>query len=155
MEDYGRGPSMTRREDDSMAFPEPPWTQAPSEVLAWMSSTGGRSRRESLRRPTRVKTFDGRLPISEEKHLLARMARMGLGQTKNGGVHLPHLVTRLVHRAPPVVFLGRFGGTRVHVRVRKGSRLEVGVTFTPQIRFRKAWRLVSELGLRPGDGIWA
>ncbi len=137
-----------------MTFPEPPWTQAPSEVLAWRTSVGGRRRALRPHRPTRVAEFEGSLSIPGEARLLSRMTRLGLRPVGPGRIHLPHLVLRLAHPARPEVFAGRLQGTRVQVRLRKGRQLEARVSFMPPIRFRKAWRLIADLGLHPRDGVW-
>lgn len=105
-------------------------------------------------RPTRVKGYETQVPAAEETRLRRHMSRLGLGSSKEGPVPAPHLVPRLAHRAPAEVFVGRVGGTRIAVRLRKRNRLEVRVTFIPQIAFRKAWRIAARLGLRPAEGTW-
>ncbi len=138
-----------------MTFPEPPWTQAPSEVMAWGSSIGGRSPSAfRVHRHARVKGYEVHLPTSEESRILGRMSRLGLGPTEASRVHLPRVVTRLAHHAAAETFLGRMNGVRIEVRLRKRSRLEVRLTFMPTIAFRKAWRIVSRLGLHPTEGTW-
>ncbi len=136
-----------------MAFPEPPWTQAPSEVIAWGSSIRGRmTSTASSHPPTRVKGYEARVPAAEEARIRRRMSSLGLGSSNP--VQAPHLVPRLAHRARAEVFVGRVGGTRIEIRLRKRNRLEVRVTFIPQTAFRKAWRIVSRLGLHPAEGTW-
>ena len=138
-----------------MAFPQPPWTQAPSEVLAWRSSLG-------IRRPpplgphraTHVRGFEDQLPAAQEPRLLARLSRLGFGHMRDGRAHLPHLLTRLAHHAPPEVFVGKVGGSRVEVRLRKGARIEVRVGFVPPLVFRKATRFVDQLRLPEAEGSW-
>ncbi len=138
-----------------MTFPEPPWTQAPSEVMAWGSSVGGRGpSRLSAHRRARVKGYAIHLPVSEESRILGRLSRSGLVPSRRGRIHVPRVLTRITHHAADEAFLGRMGGTRIELRIRKRSRLEVHMTFTPTIAFRKAWRMVSRLGLRPTEGTW-
>jgi hypothetical protein len=83
------------------------------------------------------------------------MTRLGFGHVQGGRIHLPHQITRLAHRAAPEFFLRQTGGIRVRILLRKRSRIEIRVTFTPQVSLRKAWRLVSQLGLHPSEGSWA
>ncbi len=136
-----------------MAFPEPPWTQAPSEVIAWGSSIRGRMTSTTPSHPpTRVKGYEARVPVAEEARLRRRMSSLGLGSSNP--VQASHLVPRLAHRAWAEVFVGRVGGTRIEVRLRKRNRLEVRVTFIPQTAFRRAWRIVTRLGLHPAEGTW-
>ncbi len=138
-----------------MTFPEPPWTQAPSEVMAWGSSVGGRIPAvPRAHRPSRVKGYEVHVSASEEGRILGRMSRLGLGELERGHVHLPRLVTRLAHHAPANAFLGRMSGVRIEVLLRKRSRLEVRMRFTPATTFRKAWRIVLRLGLHPAEGAW-
>lgn len=101
-----------------------------------------------------MKGFEVDLPAAQEPRLLARLSRLGLGQLRDGRAHLPHLITRLAHRAPPEVFAGKVGGSRVGVQVRKGARVEVRVGFVPPIVFRKASRLIDQLGLPESEGSW-
>ena len=138
-----------------MVFPQPPGTQSPSEVVAWRSSLGGR-RPPPLgpHRATHVKGYEVELPVAQEPRLLARVARLGMGQLQDGRTYLPHLITRLAHHAPPEVFVGRFGGARVEVRLRKGAHVEVRVGFVPPLVFRKASRFIEQLGLPESDGMW-
>lgn len=146
---------MTRFRE-SASLPEPPWTQAPSEVLAWGAATG--NRREARVRPhpaTRVKSYAAHLPVAEEARLLGHLARLRIGHVRDGRVHLPHLVTRLGHHAPSESFVGRVGGMRIEVRVRKKNRIEVHVRFVPKTTFRRAWRIVTRMGLHPNEGTWA
>ncbi len=138
-----------------MAFPEPPWTQAPSEVIAWGSSIRGRMTSTAASHPpTRVKGYEARVPAAEEPRIRRRMSSLGLESSTARLAQGPHIVPRLAHRASAEVFVGRVGGTRIEVRLRKRNRLEVRVTFIPQIAFRKAWRIASRLGLRPEEGTW-
>ncbi len=142
-------------EREILAFPQPPWTQAPSEVMAWGATTGGRRGPVmGPHRATHVKGFEVELPAAQESRLLARLARLGLGQLRDGRVHIPHLITRLAHRAPPEIFAGRFGGARVEVRLRKGAHIEVRVGFVPPLVFRKASRFIGQLGLPESEGSW-
>ena len=136
-------------------FPEPPWTQAPSEVMAWRSSLGGR-RPPPLgpHRATHVKGFEVELPAAQEPPLLARLSRFGLGQLRDGRAYLPHLITRLAHHAPPEVFAGKVGGSHVEVQLRKGAHVEVRVGFVPPLVFRKASRFIDQLGLSESEGSW-
>ncbi len=139
-----------------MTLPEPPWTQAPSEVLAWgASGAGGRGRGvPRVHYPVHVTGFEARLPVSEEARILAHLARLGIGRIQEGGAHVPAFVARLVHRAAPERFRGRVGGTRIDVRLHKRSRIEVRVGFTPPASFRRASRLLRNLGLDPSRGTW-
>lgn len=138
-----------------MAFPEPPWTQAPSEVMAWGSSIRGRTRSTApVRRPMRVKGYAIRLPVAEESRVVNRLSRLGLVPWREGSAHRSRMLPHVLHHATAVVFVGQARGTRIEVRLRKRSRLEVHVTFVPQIALRKAWRVVSRLGLRPDEGTW-
>ncbi len=138
-----------------MTFPEPPWSQAPSEVMAWGASVGGR-RAAPLgpHRATHVRGFEVELPVAQEPRLLARLSRLGLGQLRDGHTHLPHLITRLAHHAPSEVFAGKVGGVRVEVRLRKGAHVEVHVGFVPPLVFRKAARFIDQLGLPESEGEW-
>lgn len=138
-----------------MSLPQPPWTQAPSEVIAWRSSTGGGGR-EPLppHRPARVRGYETRLPASDEPRLLARIERLGLNPVRVGRVHLPHLIPRLAHHGTPEIFVGRVRGLRLRVRLQKGRGIQVRMTFMPQTSFGRAWRLVSRLGLHPTEGTW-
>lgn len=145
---------MSRR-TGSVALPEPPWTQAPSEVMAWGASTGGRPHPESRApRPSRVKGFDSHVPAAEEERLLAHMARLGFAPTRGRPPSLPRWIPHLLHHATPQVFLGTISGTHLQIRLRKAARVEVRVTFTPKASFRKAWRLVARLGLDTSEGTW-
>ncbi len=138
-----------------MAFPQPPWTQAPSEVMTWGASVGGRrSSPVGPHRATHVKGFEVELPAASESRLLARLARLGLGHFRDGRTHLPHLITRLAHHAPPEIFGGRTGGSRVEIRLRKRARVEVHLEFVPPLVFRKASRFIDQLGLPESEGTW-
>ncbi len=138
-----------------MAFPEPPWTQAPSEVMTWGASVGARRLSPmGAHRTTHVKGFEVEVPAAEESRLLTRLARLGLGQLRDHGTHLPHLITRLAHHAPPAIFGGRTGGSRVEVRLRKRARVEVHLEFVPPLVFRKASRFIDQLGLPESEGTW-
>ncbi len=85
---------------------------------------------------------------------MGRLSRLGLGPRGEGSAHGSRLLPHVLHHAPAAVFLGQAVGTRIEVRLRKRSRLEVHVTFVPQIAFRKAWQVVSQLALRPDEGTW-
>ena len=121
-----------------------------------MSSTGSRHGRGGSRfpGPTRVKGFEGPLAASAEARLVRRMARFGIQPAAEGFEHLPHVLARLVHPAPREVFVGKVGSTRVLIRLRKGARTGLRITFTPQVNFRRAWRLLSQLGVEPSEGSW-
>jgi hypothetical protein len=105
-------------------------------------------------RPKRVKTFVARLPASAEARLIGRMARLGIEPAAGGFEHLPHVLVRFVHHAPREVFVGKVGATRVLIRIRKGANARLRISFTPQVNFRRAWRLLSRLGVNPSEGSW-
>lgn len=138
-----------------MTFPEPPWTQAPSEVMSWGASVG-RRRAPPLgpHATSHVKGFDVEVPAAQEPRLLSRLARLRLGHVRDGRLSVPHVILRLAHRAPPEVFVGRAEGVRVQVRLRKSARLEVQVGFVPRLALRKASRLIGRLGLPESEGTW-
>lgn len=136
-------------------FPDPPWTQAPSEVMAWGASVGGRyPRAPRFHRPTRVRGYAIDIPASQKPRLLARMRRLGFEAAGGGSPRLYGLANRLAHHAAPEEFEGRFGSGRIGIRLRKGTRIEVRASFTPQMMFRRAWRVISRLGLDPARGTW-
>ena len=138
-----------------MTFPQPPWTQAPAEVMAWRSSVGGhRAPPLGPHHATHVRGFEVELPAALEPRLLARLSRVGLSPRTEARAHVPHLITRLAHHAPAEVFAGKAGGARVEVRLRKRARVEVHVAFVPPLAFRKASRFVAQLGLRTSEGAW-
>ncbi len=138
-----------------MTFPEPPWTQAPSEVLAWGASTG-RRRGEPFRphRPARVKGFETRLSTAAKSKFFAHLARLGLVPSGERPESLSDALARLAHRPADTYYGGRVGGTRVQVRVRTRDRVEVRVAFTPHVSFRRAWRIVSRMELPTAEGAW-
>jgi hypothetical protein len=119
-----------------------------------MASTAGpRRRRSASRRQARVKGFVGRCPMSEEKRLLRRLAGIGFEPTESTS-RFPALLAHLPHSAASRSFLKIVGGTQVHIRLRKNRGLELRVAFVPRLSFRRAFKLLSRIGLRGLEGTW-
>lgn len=104
-------------------------------------------------RQARVKGFVGEFPISAEGKLLRRLSELGF-EPAQPGHHLPAVLTHLTHAREPAAYGGRLGGTRIHIRLRKGATLELRVTFIPRVSSQRASKLLSRLGLHDVDGRW-
>ncbi len=136
------------------SLPEPPWTQAPSEVSAWLSSTGTRRKaRPSGARPRRLRGFKARFPVKAETRLFKRMSRMGLTEAPRPPAVVLTL-EHLAHRGALRVLEGRVHGTQLRVEVHKRAQLELRVAFTPRLSLRRASKLLARLGIASTDGTW-
>ena len=121
-----------------------------------MASTAGPSpRREPrARRQVLVKDFACECPASAEGKLLHRLSELGFEPAEKAR-RLPPFLTRLRHSKEPASFGGRLGTTKVRIRLRKRTGLELHITFTPRVSQRRASKLISRLGLHHFEGTWA
>jgi hypothetical protein len=120
-----------------------------------MASTAGpRHPRESrVRQQVRVKGFIGRSPRSDEGTLLRRLAGLGFERVEAA----PRSSVgrkRFSHSKDWDTFIGKLGESQVQIRLRRGTHLEIRVTFAPRSSFRRASKWISRLGLRGLEGRW-
>lgn len=138
------------------SLPEPPWSQAPSEVTAWLSSTGGRrsARARPPPRQLRVRGFVARCSSSEERRLLRRLVRYHFERASGEAEPLSRALDRLVHLPPAETFRGTVAGTRILVRLREGTEHRVRIGFTPRLTERNASKILARLGIDALEGSW-
>jgi hypothetical protein len=100
-----------------------------------------------------VKGFVGRSPASAESKLLRRLALLRF-EPDPEGERIPAVWARFRHSAEARAFRGKLGETRVWLRLAKGRDLELRLTFTPRVSFRRASKLIARLGVRGLEGAW-
>ncbi len=140
---------------DRGALPEPPWSQSPSEVQAWLTSTGGRRPhpRPPPRQP-RVRGFVLRCSPSEERRILHHLERLRLERFVGEKEPLARAWDRLARVLPTETFRGAIAGARVTVRLREGPDRRVRIGFTPRVSERTATKILARLGIDAADGSW-
>ncbi len=140
---------------DRGTLPEPPWSQSPSEVEAWLTSTGGRRPhpRPPPRRP-RVRGFVLRCSPSGERRVLHHLGRLHFERASGEKEPLVRAWDRLVHIAPSETFRGVVAGARVTVRLREGPDRRVRIGFTPRVSERTGTKILARLGIDAADGFW-
>ena len=140
---------------DRDALPQPPWSQSPAEVEAWLASTGGR--RPYPRPPprqTRVRGFVLRCSPSEERRILHHLGRLRFVRSVGQKEPLARAWDRLARIPPTETFRGAIAGARVTVRLPEGPGRRVRIGFTPRVTERTATKIIARLGIDATEGSW-
>ena len=137
-------------------LPEPPWSQAPAEVSAWLASTGSRrpSRGGRPARQSRVRGFLARGTASAVHRLLHRLHGSHFEKVEGSQAPFARALGRFVRASPSEGYRGSVAGVRVRVTLGSGTEPRVRIIFTPRVTERQAAKILSRLGLDATQGSW-
>ena len=135
-------------------LPQPPWSQAPVEVVNWLASVGGPRQERLTTRTPRARGFVAQLPSTSRNRVLRRLARAGFQPVPVRRPRVREAITDSVPVGMALPYVGESRTAKAKVQLRRTGIIEIRVSFMVRMSLRQASRLASKLGLIPLTVRW-